>query len=253
MPENGPFLRRGRALARRKPSRAARIIFAAFLAAAGALGLARLFGKSLVLERLEIVGNRRARTEEVLDALAPWLGRNLLTLNLTPLAQRLSRHPWIERVTLAKRFPDGLGVRLVERRAVALYREGEGLWWLGSDGRLIARYDPRDDRADYILVSGQRRALAEAVALLEELASRDPEYFSALSELTALPGGGFDMMDSILRTPVRVLRRDAPEKIRALLDARALIETRGWEARTIDLRFADRIVLVGAYGVGNSL
>ena len=61
------------------------------------------------------------------------------------------------------------------------------------------------------------------------------------------------MMDAIFRRPVRVLRSDAPEKIRALLDARGFIESRGWEARAIDLRFADRVILVGAYGAGNRL
>jgi hypothetical protein len=50
-----------------------------------------------------------------------------------------------------------------------------------------------------------------------------------------------------------VLRRDAPAKIRALLEARGFVESRGWEARAIDLRFADRIILVGAYGAGNRL
>jgi cell division septal protein FtsQ len=230
-----------------------RLLPALLLALAAAAGLLRLLGGSLVLERLEIEGNRRARTEDVLSALSPWLGRNLLTLDLSPVAARVVAHPWIERVTLSKRFPDGLLIRITERSAVALYRERERLWWLGSDGRLIARYDPRDDRGEYILVSGDRRALPDAVALLEDLAGGEPEYFSALSEITVLSGGGFGMMDSIFRTPVRILRNDAPEKIRALLDARALIETRGWEARAIDLRFADRIVLVGAYGAGDSL
>jgi hypothetical protein len=61
------------------------------------------------------------------------------------------------------------------------------------------------------------------------------------------------MMDSLFRRPVRVLGFDAPEKIDALLKARSLIESRRWEARAIDLRFADRIVLEGAYGAGNSL
>src|SRR5262249_25645531 len=44
----------------------------------------------------------------------------------------------------------------------------------------------------------------------------------------ALPDGGFGMMDSIFRKPVRVLRRDASEKIAALLAARGLMERRGW-------------------------
>jgi cell division septal protein FtsQ len=253
VPENGAFLRRRRVAARRRPAGRVRGVLAVALVAAAGLGLVRFFGKTLVVERLEISGNRRARTEDVLAALAPWVGRNLLTLDLSPLAQRLSAHPWIDRVTISKRFPDGLAVRVSERRAVALLREADRLWWLGGDGRPIAPYDPRDDRSDYILVSAERRVLAEAVGLLEDLSGGQPEYFSALSEITALPGGGFGMMDSIFRTPVRVLRKDAPEKIRALLDARSLIESRGWEARAIDLRFADRIVLVGAYGVGSSL
>jgi hypothetical protein len=46
---------------------------------------------------------------------------------------------------------------------------------------------------------------------------------------------------------------DASRKIRALLEARGFVENRGWEARAIDLRFADRIILVGAYGAGNRL
>jgi cell division septal protein FtsQ len=251
--ENGAFLRRRRVAARRRPAGRVRAVLSAVLIAAAALGLVRFFGKTLVVERLEIAGNRRARTGEVLSALSPWVGRNLLTLDLSPLARRVASHPWIERVTISKRFPDGLAVRVSERRAVALLREADRLWWLGSDGRPIAPYDPRDDRSDYILVSAERRVLAEAVGLLEDLSGGEPEYFSALSEITALPGGGFGMMDSVFRTPVRVLRKDAPEKIRALLDARSLIESRGWEARAIDLRFADRIVLVGAYGVGSSL
>ncbi len=144
-------------------------------------------------------------------------------------------------------------VRVTERRAVALFREGARLWWLSGEGRPIVPYDPRTDSAEYVLVSGDRRALPEAVGLLEDLRSARAEYFSALSEISALPDGGFGIMDSIFRRPVRVLRRDAPAKIGALLEARGFIESRGWEARAIDLRFADRIVLVGAYGAGNTL
>jgi hypothetical protein len=104
-----------------------------------------------------------------------------------------------------------------------------------------------------VIVSGDRRRLAEAVGLLEDLRQRRPEYFAALSEIDSLPDGDFGMMDSIFRRPVRVFRRDAPEKIDTLLKARNLIQSRGWEARTIDLRFADQIILEGAYGAGHSL
>jgi cell division protein FtsQ len=249
------FLRRGRVfLKKRSPRRILRSAVVAALLLLGGFGLYRFLGGSLfALHRFDIFGNERARTEEILKALEPWRASNLVTLDLAPLAGQLQRLPWIERVTLSKKFPDGLTVRVVELKAIALLREGGKLWWLDARGQPIAPYDPRADRAEYVLVTGERDALPEAVALLEDLRVRRPEYFSALSEIAALPDGGFGMMDSIFRRPVRVLRWDASEKISALVKARSLIESRGWEARAIDLRFADRIVLEGAYGAGNSL
>jgi POTRA domain-containing FtsQ-type protein len=249
------FLRRGAIVPRRrKRGRVIRLALSVVVLAAAAAGLTRFFGGSLfALQRIDVSGNRRARTEEILRAVEPWRSANLVALDLAPIALAIREHPWVDRVTLSKRLPDGLAIRVIEKKAVALYRDDSRLWWLSSDGRPIAPYDPRADSTDYVLVSGARGELPDAVALLDELRSAPAEYFSALSEISALPDGGFGIMDSIFRRPVRVLRRDAPAKIRALLEARSFIESRGWEARAIDLRFADRIVLVGAYGAGNSL
>ncbi len=250
-----PFLRRGSAVPRRKrQTPVLGFVALGLLAAFAAFGLFRFVsGPRFAVGRFEVSGNTRVRTEEILDVLSCWSGRNLVALDLAPLATRLAEHPWIDRVTLSKRFPDGLVIRVTERRAVALYRDGERFWWVGASGNVIMPYDPRRDRAEYVILTGERRALPEAVGLLEDLRAACPEYFAALSEIASLPDGGFGMMDSIFRRPVRVLRADAPEKVRALLEARGFVESRRWEARAIDLRFADRIVLVGAYGAGNRL
>jgi hypothetical protein len=255
MDSGTPFLRRGRGLARKGgPVGWRRAVPFCGVLLFASIGLVHFLGGALfAVQRFEISGNGRARTQEILKALEPWRGANLVTLDLAPVADRLAREPWVERVTLTKRFPDSLFVHLVERRAAALLREGRQLLWLDCRGSPIAPYDPRADHGEYVLVTGDRRVLPELLGLLEDLRVRRPEYFSVLSEIAALPDGGFGMMDSIFRRPVRVLRRDAPEKIGALLRARGLIESRGWEARAIDLRFADQIVLEGAYGEGNSL
>lgn len=254
MDDEPQFLRKGRGAARKKPRRWGRplVTLAVFLLAAG--GMARfLTGSRFALRRFDVSGNEHTRTEELLTALEPWRSKNLVLLDLAPVAERLAREPWIERVTLAKRFPDRLSIRIVERRPIAVLRDHNRLQWLDSRGKTIAPYDARTDRNEYVLVAAEPRALPELVGLLEDLREKRPEYFSALSEIDALPDGGFGMMDSIFRRPVRVLRRDAPEKIGALLKVRELIVSRGWEARAIDLRFADRIVLEGAYGAGSSL
>lgn len=256
MDNNVSFLRKSRIASprRRRFGRTARLVAVCSLCLGLALLVARFLGGSLfALERFEVSGNERARTADILAVLSSWRGRNLVTLDLGAVADRLADGPWVDRVTLAKRFPDGLAVRIVERRPVALLSEQGRLSWLDGAGRPIASYDPRADSAEYVVVRGEPRALPELVGLLEDLRARRPDYVAALSEISVLPDGGFGMMDSIFRRPVRVLRRDAPEKIGALLGARALLESRGWEAQAIDLRFADRIVLVGAYGAGHSL
>jgi cell division protein FtsQ len=253
--KEAPFLRRGGVVPRkRKKPPLPRLLTLAVLGLLAAFGLFRfLSGSHFALRRLEISGNSRARTEEILGALSQWNGRNLVALSLAPLASRVAAHPWIERVTLAKQFPDGLSVRVTERQPLALFRENESFWLVSVEGNLIAPYDPRRDRTEYVILTGDRRALPDAAGLLAELRAAQPEYFSRLSEIASLPDGGFGMMDAIFRSPVRVLRADAPKKIGALLEARGFIENRGWEARAIDLRFADRIILVGAYGAGNRL
>jgi len=253
--KEAPFLRRGGVVARkRRKTPIAGRVGLCLLALVTAFGLFRFVsGPRFALRRFDVSGNTRVRTEDVLDAASAWSGSNLLALDLAPLAGRLAAHPWIERVTLSKRFPDGLSARITERKAVALYRDGEQFWWVGVDGNLIAPYDPRGDRTQYVIVTGDRRMLPEAVGLLADLRAARPDYVAALSEIASLPDGGFGMMDAIFRRPVRVLRTDAPEKIRALFEARGFVESRGWEARAIDLRFADRIILVGAYGAGNRL
>ena len=253
--KEAPFLRR-RGVVPRKHRRTptARRVAVGLVALVAAFGFFRFVsGPRFSLRRFEVSGNTRARTEEILGAAAAWRGKNLLSLDLAPLASRLAAHPWIERVTLSKRFPDGLSARITERKAVALYRDAERFSWVGVDGNLIAPYDPRGDRTEYVIVTGDRRALPEAVRLLAQLRAARPDYVAALSEIASLPDGGFGMMDAIFRRPVRVLRADAPEKVRALLEARGFVESRGWEARAIDLRFSDRIILVGAYGAGNRL
>jgi cell division protein FtsQ len=250
------FLRKGRATARKRPRRWGKPVVLTLLAVVLLGGAARfLAGPLFSVRRFEISGNERSRTEEILGALEAWRGRNLVMLDLGPLAERLAREPWVERVTISKRFPDGLSIRIAERRPVALLKsEKDGkLVWLDAKGHAIALYDTRSEPGEYVVVSGDARSLPEIVGLIEDLREKRPEYFSSLSEIAVLPDGGFGMMESIFRRPIRVLRRDAVEKIGALLDARELIVRRGWEARAIDLRFADRIVLEGAYGAGNSL
>src|SRR5262249_61844411 len=97
----------------------------------------------------------------------------------------------IEGVPLAKRFPDGLSIRVTERTVSALFKDGGQLWWLDSRGQTIAPYDPRAQKGDFVIISGDRSRLPEAVGLLDDLRQRRPEYVAALSEIDAFAAGAF--------------------------------------------------------------
>ncbi len=227
-----------------------------WLAAAGvtAAGTYRyLRSPALVLERFEIDGTKRARTREVLAALTPYQGRNLLLLNLAPISAAVEKIAWVDRVTVSKELPHALRISILEKTAIAFCRRGTALYWLDSRGMVVAPLDPRDAAGDLPVVTAPDERLPEAAALLLALQRRFPAYAASVSEIWALSSGGFGIMDGTLRVPIEVLGSDAPEKIRALFSLKPEMDSRGIQPKAIDLRFHRRVVFSGAFGGGKTV
>jgi cell division septal protein FtsQ len=247
-----PFFRPGVARASR-PRRVSAVFWLLFLGALGAVSYRYLDGPALALSRFEIEGPRRARTRDIMAALAPFERKNLLLLNLSPIASALEKVPWVARVTVSKVFPDALHVSVQEKTAIAFCRIGASLFWLDSAGEVVAPFDPRDEAGDFPVITAPADRLADASALLVSLQKETPAYASAVSEIWSVPSGGFALVDSSLRVPVYVLPDGAPARIRELLSLRPEITARGFSPRGVDLRFERRVVLLGAFGGGKSV
>lgn len=71
-------------------------------------------------------GFKNLKEEEILNRVAPSLGRNLVSLDLTQLEKGFLHEPWVERVSLHKAFPDRLLVHVVERHPVAVVSDSRG-------------------------------------------------------------------------------------------------------------------------------
>lgn len=247
-----PFLRPGIARASR-PRRISAIFWLLFVAAAGGVSYRYLRGPALALSRFEIEGSRRARTRELMAALAPFEQKNLLLLNLAPVASALEKVPWVARVTVSKVFPDALRVSVQEKTALAFCRMGASLFWLDSSGQVVAPFDPREQAGDYPMITAPAEQLEEAAELLVSLQKEVPAYASAVSEIWSVPSGGFALTDSSLRIPIYVMAEGAPKRIREMLSLRPEIDARGFLPRGVDLRFERRVVLLGAFGGGKSI
>ena len=192
--ESKAFLRRGAVVPRRRRrGRAIRLALAAIVLAAAAVGLSRFFGGSLfALRRMEVSGNRRARTEEILRAVEPWRLANVVALDLAPIARAVRVHPWVERVTLSKRLPDGLAIRITERKAVALFREGPKLFAvakeIGLRDRQVLRQRSGLTGERFVLQMGEiwRQSLPNGVEPAAQHVCKEPQLgvFEVESEAT---------------------------------------------------------------------
>jgi len=247
------FLRPGISRASRPNRRWTALFWMLAVSAAGAGTYRYVRSPALDLERFEIEGTRRTRTRDVLAALAPYQGRNLLLLNLAPVAAAVEKVPWVARVTVSKELPHGLRISIVETIPIAFCRRGPALFWLDTRGAVVAPYDPREAAADFPIVTAPDDRLRDAAALLASLQRNFPSYAATVSEIWALSSGGFGIMDGTLRVPIEVLGVDAPEKIRALFSVKPEMDARGIQPRAIDLRFDRRVVFAGAYGRGKTI
>ncbi len=77
----------------------------------------------------------RVNAEQVRSAVAPHLGSGFFAVNLGAVRHAVEQVPWVESVEVRKRWPDLLEVRVVERRAEAVWGDQR---LVSSNGELFA-------------------------------------------------------------------------------------------------------------------
>ena len=209
------------------------------------------------LAEVSVTTGERVPEAWVRAALAPFAGRNLPLLPLDATQQRLLRHPWIRGADLRKDLPAGLAVRVTEKRAVALLRDGKNLHYLDARGESIAPLDPLAGRLDLVLLSraasgdaaarpapvGEAATLVPALRLLEELDQVRPSWVAGLSEIEILGEKDFRVHTASLPSPLLVRAGTLHLKARRLEELLPRIVERYGAAAAIDLRFARRIIV----------
>ncbi len=101
------------------------------------------------------------------QAMRPFLGQNLWRMQLAQVAAHLEQHPWIATLDLRKDLPHRLILRVSERQAVALLREQQQLYYLDAEGAVIARFEPEDSPADFLLISRSNPKVTDLKPALE--------------------------------------------------------------------------------------
>jgi cell division septal protein FtsQ len=247
-----PFRRRASLPRRRRRSLLLGLVrpLAAALATVGlplALATWVVTSPCFALRRVEVHGTRRIPAAGVRRSLAPLLGENLVTLPLPAVASLVAQNPWVASVEMEKELPDGLRLRLAERRAVALVAaSGGALSYADLEGRAIAPVGPSERPAGMLVVRGAvpgSGSVAKALAVASDFARANPDWAACLEEVEVLGEEDFRLHTRSLPFPLLVRGDDVRWKVSLLERLLPELGRRYVAFDAIDLRFSRRIVV----------
>lgn len=155
---------------------------------------------------------------------------------LAPLAQRLRTDPLIRDVTVDRRLPGTLVVRLTERTPVAFVATGNGLQLRDAEGNVLP-IDPSRTPVDVPVLASPDTAV---LRLLGELRTSQPEFYSRLSEVRQ--GGPNELIFRLYATTVRTGTDVNAQRFGDLKLVEDDLAQRDQRAVELDLRFRDQVI-----------
>ncbi len=166
-----PRLRARRVEVRRAERRRRRRVLLALvmLLVLSAAAIGSLYSPLLDLDHLDIEGLRHLDPAGVEDASGLATGQQLVDLDTDRAVTKLDALPWVDRVTVTRRWPDTVEVRIVERTAIAVLVPATGeRVVVARDGMVAGPAGPLDDDLPAVLMAPALTA-ATGVRLSDEV------------------------------------------------------------------------------------
>lgn len=131
------------------PAHAGSVSAACFLALTGLYGMslgghtgnvteALTTGAGFALEDVHISGNRETSDIDILGQLGLSGTTSTIAVDVHQARSALKALPWVEDATVAKVYPTGLAITLVERQPAAIWQHGDDLTLIDAAGKPIA-------------------------------------------------------------------------------------------------------------------
>ena len=173
------------------------------LAVVGFISVGLLYGYRFLtnssyfaLKSLEISGNLRLTSREVLDIAGLYNGMNSLLISIDGVERKLVSSPWIKDVSVRRVLPDGIAICLEEREPRFWMRHSDALFYADAQGELIVpvsvgRFAPFPTLE---VEAGAEDLMVRLPELLASLASsRMAVDLASLSRVRLSPGRGVEV------------------------------------------------------------
>ena len=215
----------------------------------------------LQLARLEIMGLHEGREDEIQALATPWMGKNLLSINLEDFEEAVRRHPWIGaagQVRIQRRFPDGMRITVRERQAAGLALVNGAVVLVDQQGAPIDRLGPRYAEYDFPIMKGLdglvraahkgnggplREALAKGVEVTALLATREPAFYAQVSEIDLSDPGMVGIVLEGESYQLRLSRDDCLRNLHNYFALRSELASADGDVAYVDLRWENRVAV----------
>ena len=189
------------------------------------------------VRRVEILGTRYTAPAELLDRLRVDTTRSVWD-PLEPLAARVRAHAQVESVSVSRRLPGTVVVRVTERHPVALVDAPGGLRAVDARGRLLP-LDPSKTPVDAPVVTAAPRDTM-VYHLLGEMQRAAPALYAKLSSVR--PGGADEIVLQISDLTVRAMTNVTLARLGDIDPVQRDLARRQLRPTELDLRYRDQVI-----------
>jgi cell division protein FtsQ len=205
-----------------------------------ALGLVCLWGATWVLDRpiatIEVGGQfQRVAPVQIEEAVAPFRGAGLLSVDLDALQAALEKIEWVDRARVERQWPNGVRAVLTEHVAAARWGE-DGL--MNTRGELFLR-GARHVPPELPQLNGPEGTQQQVAKLYLETYPRLLAVGMRLARVELDPRGAWELTvgDNII---VRLGRQEVQSRLdRFIAVASPMVAARGGEVSYVDLRYSN--------------
>jgi len=193
----------------------------------------------LTIERVLVDGRIRTDRQSLIDALGVEVGAPILGVEIDAVRARIGALPWVREVSVERRLPETLLVRIVERRPLAVWQNGGSFTVVDVDGQVINGAHPRDF-PELLLVVGPD-APAMAAELLAVMA-RTPDLSTRVTAAVRVGARRWNLkLDDGIE--VQLPEEDLADAWTMLVDLDRAEHLLARDVQSVDLRLPDRLVL----------
>lgn len=201
---------------------------------------------------IEVEGNEKVSRDEIVQAAGMDQAKNIFTYKVGAAGREIEEMPWVKKVTIERRLPGTLKIRVVERQPIAMIRLGR-FYYFDAEGNIFAEPDTTTGW-DFPVLSGIDKEkllegdeltfakLMEGIALLEVMKGKGKYLsWSNVSELVFSKDSGVTLYPSGNTAPVCLGKKNLAGRLAQAERVLAELDKKGIKAARVQADYDDRV------------